>query len=143
MPGPVTLLSRKTLLEGAGRVYLLRRELADLRREQRRTEESIAALERKLEVAEREYHLLYERLVAGAGSGAASTPRSASGGLAAGKLPDRVLRHMQADPTRIHTAAELAASLSVGDVQTVRTVLARLVAKGLVRRAGGKGQFTI
>jgi hypothetical protein len=33
--------------------------------------------------------------------------------------------------------------LKVRDVQQVRTALARLVSKGLVRRAGVKGEFSL
>jgi diketogulonate reductase-like aldo/keto reductase len=50
---------------------------------------------------------------------------------------------MRASPARIHTAAELQVALAVRDIQQVRTALARLVDKGLVRRMGVKGEFTI
>ena len=50
---------------------------------------------------------------------------------------------MRAEPDRLFTAAWLQEELGVEDVQQVRTALARLVAKGLVRRTDVKGEFTI
>ena len=50
---------------------------------------------------------------------------------------------MKRFPSRIYTAPELRTDLGIGDVQQVRTALARLAGKGLVRRTGVKGEFTI
>jgi hypothetical protein len=136
-------LTRKTLLDVAGRLHALRSDLKAARRQQVDIAEHIAVLERKAAAAEQEYNLLYERLLA-TGPRAADAARSPdTGDLAKDKLPYRVLREIQPDPTRTYTAPELAAKLKVADVQKVRTALARLVDKGYVRRAGAKGQYTI
>ena len=50
---------------------------------------------------------------------------------------------MQREPTRIYTAGEIAETLGVADVQQIRTALARLVVKGLARRLGARGDFTL
>jgi hypothetical protein len=130
-------VSRKTLLDDAGRVHFLRKQLSTLTADRDKLEQTIQQLERKLEDAEKAFHATCDKLAkAGqnAGDGDVVTP---------GKLPHRVLSHMHRDQARLYTAAELAADLKIEDVQQVRTALARLVAKRLVRRAGKKGQFTI
>ena len=136
-------LTRKTLLDVAGRLHGLRRDLKAARRQQADIEDHVAVLERKAAAAEQEYDLLYERLLANGPRAADAARSSGTGDLAKDKLPYRVVREIQCDPTRNYTASELAAKLKVADVQKVRTALARLVEKGYVRRAGAKGQYTI
>jgi hypothetical protein len=71
-------------------------------------------------------------------------PRAASRqALAAGKLPQRILAHMRANPKRMVSAPELASVLEVADVQQVRTALARMAKKALIRRTGIKGEYTM
>lgn len=132
---------RRALIEQAGQLYTLERELALLRRQRGELDERIAKLERTLASSRGSVDRLLER--ATSGPGVAVEGEEAEQVLTPGKLPQRVLAMMKSDPARIHAAADLAAALEIADVQQVRTALARLVQKGLVRRAGSKGQFTL
>jgi len=131
----------RALLDDAGRLHQVRQDLQALRAERDAIDERIRQLERK----ESDARKAFEATVAGI----VKRPRNGGEGLGAdlavapGKLPHRVWSRMQKTPTRIHTAAELAEDLGVRDVQQIRTALARLLSKGLIRRAGAKGQFTI
>jgi hypothetical protein len=133
---------RRILIETAGRLHSLEQELAALKKERSRLDERILQQERKLAAAASAFDAIYSRT--GSASGHASDSETAPDEvLTPGKLPHRVLERIKRDPARIHTAADLAAELTIRDVQQVRTALARLVSKGLIRRAGAKGEFTI
>lgn len=133
---------RRTLIETAGRLHALEQELVALRKQRSQLDERIQHHERKLAAAASAFDSVYAR--AGARAGSAADPETgADEVLTPGKLPHRVLERIKRDPTKIYTAADLAAELTIRDVQQVRTALARLVRKGLVRRAGTKGEFTI
>jgi phage shock protein A len=137
----MAISSRRALFEGAGGLYVLQQELAALQAERKKIDERIGRTQQKIEDAERAFEAAYERVVTGAvgGGNGADTGQAVT----PGKLPHRILSRMQGDRARIYTAAELQSELNVPDVQQVRTALARLVEKGLVRRTGVKGQFTI
>ena len=130
----------RALLDDAGRLHALRQELAGLRAERESLEERIRQVERKEGEARRTFESTVAALVKRPRGGETSDADLA---VAPGKLPHRVLSRIQRMPSRIHTAAELAEDLGVKDVQQVRTALARLLSKGLIRRVGNaKGQFT-
>ena len=133
---------RRTLIETAGRLHALEQELVALRKQRSQLDERIQQHERKLAAAASAFDTVYARAGARGGS-AADSETSADEVLTPGKLPHRVLERIKRDPTKIYTAADLAAELTIRDVQQVRTALARLVSKGLIRRAGTKGEFTI
>jgi hypothetical protein len=129
----------RALLDDAGKLYVVRQELAAARAERERIEERIRQLERREGEARRAYDATVGSIVKRPRAGEALDDLA----VAPGKLPHRVLSRMQRMPQSIHTAAELASDLGIKDVQQVRTALARLLAKGLVRRVGNtKGQFT-
>jgi hypothetical protein len=134
--------ARKALLDEAGLLYGLQKELASLQAERSKLDDRIRQVERRLAEAKTRYDARYDQLVATAGTPTPATQQDEQP-LTPGKLPHRVLAHMRASPARIHTAAELQVALAVRDIQQVRTALARLVDKGLVRRMGVKGEFTI
>ena len=134
--------ARKALVDDAGRLYLMRQELAALQNQRDQLEQRIRQLERKLTDAEQQFDSTWERVVT-VGRGDNGAGSAADEPLTPGKLPHRILVLMQRDDSRLYTAADLAADLRIRDVQQVRTALARLVGKRLVRRAGVKGQFTI
>jgi len=141
-PGPMKKTPRRTLIETAGRLHALEQELAVLRKQRSQLDERIEQHERKLAAAASAFDAVYAR--AGSRAASAADPDTATDEvLTPGKLPHRVLERIKRDPTRIYTAADLAAELTIRDVQQVRTALARLVSKGLIRRAGTKGEFTI
>ena len=130
----------RALLDDAGRLYALRQELAALKAEHESLAERIKQVERKENDARRAFEATVASLVKRPRGSEASEADLA---VTRGKLPHRVLSRMQKMPTSIHTAAELAEDLGIKDVQQVRTALARLLSKGLIRRVGNtKGQFT-
>jgi predicted transcriptional regulator len=133
---------RSALVNEAGRLYVMREQLAGLKAERDQLEQRIRQLERKIADAETAFDSTFERLV---DLGRTKTGFAANDEtpVMTGKLPHRVLSLMKRDPSRLYTAAELSADLSIRDVQQVRTALARLVRKGLVRRSRSKGEFTI
>jgi hypothetical protein len=134
--------SRKTVVEEAGRVVVLKKELAAKQAQRDKLDQEIQQLERKLGQAEEAFDATWAALArssAGIGSDGAGQEEP----LTPGKLPHRVLLHMRHDSSHLYTASDIAADLKIRDVQQVRTALARLVGKGLVRRAGMKGEFTI
>ena len=133
---------RSALLHEAGRLYVMREELAALKAQRDQLEQRIRQLERKIADAETAFDSTFERLVK-VGGGKDGLGGNDDAPVMSGKLPHRVLSLMKRDPSRLYTAAELSADLSIRDVQQVRTALARLVRKGLVRRSGIKGEFTI
>jgi len=133
---------RSALLHEAGRLYVMREELAALKTQRDQIDQRVRHLERRISDGEQAFDSTFERLVklgrnAGTGAGSDDIP------VTPGKLPHRVLSLMKRDPSRLYTAAEISIDLSIRDVQQVRTALARLVRKGLVRRSGVKGEFTI
>ena len=134
--------AQRLLLDGAGRLFVLRQELASLRIEQARIEDRIKRVEQKMKDAESAFESIYERAVTHRAGHGASEANGADE-VTPGKLPHRVLLRMRQAPAQIYTAAELRDELRVRDIQQIRTALARLVAKGLVRRIGPKGQFTV
>jgi len=133
---------RRVLIEIAGRLHSLEQELSALKKERSRLDERILQQERKLAAAASAFDAIYPRGGSVSGCGGDSEG-SADETLTPGKLPHRVLAQIKRDPTRIYSAADLAAELTIRDVQQVRTALARLLSKGLIRRAGAKGEFTI
>lgn len=133
---------RSALVHEAGRLYMMRQELAALRGQRDQLDQRIRQLERKIAEADEALDATFERL-AKLGRGAGLTVGNGETPVTPGKLPHRVFSLMKRDPSRLYTAAEISADLSVRDVQQVRTALARLVRKGLVRRSGVKGEFTI
>jgi hypothetical protein len=133
---------RNALISEAGRLYVMREKLAALKNERDQLEQQIRQLERKVTEAEQALNATFERL----GASGRSRPTAADtddSPVMTGKLPHRVLSLMKRDPSRLYTAAEISEDLSIRDVQQVRTALARLVGKGLVRRSGVKGEFTV
>jgi chromosome segregation ATPase len=136
---------RRILIETAGRLHALEQELAALKKQRTQIDERIEQQERKLAAAASAFEAIYARAGATSGRGGSTTESEAGADevLTAGKLPHRVLERMKRDPTKIYTAADLASELTIRDVQQVRTALARLVSKALIRRAGAKGEFTI
>lgn len=132
---------RSALLHEAGRLYVLRDELSALKAQRDQLEQRIRQLERKIADADAAFETTFEKLVTAGRTAARRGDDDVP--VTPGKLPHRVLSRMKRDPTRLYTAAELSADLSIRDVQQVRTALARLVGKGLVRRSGVKGEFTI
>ena len=120
----------------------MREELAALKAQRDQLEQRIRQLERKIADADTAFDSTFERLVK-VGRGKDGLGGNDDAPVMSGKLPHRVLSLMKRDPSRLYTAAELSADLSIRDVQQVRTALARLVRKGLVRRSGIKGEFTI
>jgi hypothetical protein len=137
--------ARRILIESAGRLHALELELAALKRQRSQLDERIQQQERKLAAAQGAFDAVYARAgKAGDRGGAADDPAAGTDEvLTPGKLPHRVLERIKHDPTKIYSAADIAAELTIRDVQQVRTALARLVSKGLIRRAGAKGEFTI
>ena len=137
--------ARRILIESAGRLHALELELAALKKQRSQLDERIQQQERKLAAAHSAFDVVYAR--AGKASDRGGSPDDPTAGtdevLTPGKLPHRVLDRIKRDPTKIYSAADLAAELTIRDVQQVRTALARLVSKGLIRRAGAKGEFTI
>jgi hypothetical protein len=141
---PMKKTARRALVENAGQVYTIEQELAQLRRERVRLDERILRLERKLVATTEALDEMLARATRDGGQGLdRSVDATTDEPLTPGKLPHRVLERIRLEPAKIHTAATLAGQLSIRDVQQVRTALARLVAKGLIRRAGVKGEFTI
>jgi hypothetical protein len=135
---------RRVLLEHAGRLYGLQQELIALKKQRAQLDERIQSHERKLAAAETAFDAIYARAGKTGSRGYGGDAETvADEPLTPGKLPHRVLERIQRDPTKIYTAANLATELTIRDVQQVRTALARLVGKGLIRRAGAKGEFTI
>ena len=132
---------RSALFRDAGRLYVMREELAGVRAERDKLEQRIRQLERRIAEADTALASMFERIMKRGSPALALEDDDFP--IARGKLPHRVLSHMKRDPLRLYTAAELSADLSIRDVQQVRTALARLVNKGLVRRSGVKGQFII
>jgi len=136
--------SRKALVDEAGKLYVLRQELAALRRQRDDLEARIARQEKRVAEAERAVDATLARATTrGSGNAAGDGDATAGEALTPGKLPHRVVAFMRRDPTRIYSATEIAAALSAKDVQQVRTALARLIDKGLARRAGAHGAFTL
>jgi len=136
---------RRVLIETAGRLHSLEQELAAMRKQRSQLDQRIEQQERKLAAAASAFDAVYARAAKSGGRGGAGADSEAGADevLTPGKLPHRVLERIKRDPAKIYTAADLAAELTIRDVQQVRTALARLVSKGLVRRAGTKGEFTI
>jgi len=139
---PVATDPRRALVDEAGKLYVLRQELRALRKQRDTVDAQIRRLEMQVESAKAavESHLAKTESRRRGAHSAAATEQSP---LTPGKLPHRVLAHMQREPTRIYTAGEIAETLKVADVQQVRTALARLVVKGLARRLGARGDFTL
>jgi len=136
--------ARRSLIETAGRLYALQQELAAMKKQRAQLDERIHQQERKLAAAESAFDVVYTRAgKAGSRGFEGDADAIADEPLTPGKLPHRVLQRIQRDPAKIYSAAGLAAELTIRDVQQVRTALARLVSKGLIRRAGAKGEFTI
>lgn len=135
--------ARKALLDEAGKLYVLRQELLALKRQREEIETRIARQEKRVAEAESAVDATLARAAAPGRGTPGDGSDALAGELTPGKLPFRVLGAMRRDPTRIYTAGEIAATLTVRDVQQVRTALARLIGKGLVRRAGVHGEFTL
>lgn len=133
---------RRALLHDAGRVRELKSQLERLQNERRNLTGRIASLERQIDDAQRRFDATYEE-VSRLGERAAAGADVHAGSLTQGKLPHRILEWMRRNPTQIYTASGLAVDLAVGDVQQVRTALARLVQRELVRRTDVRGEFTI
>ncbi len=136
---------RRTLLDDAGRLYLLKKQLDDLCRERDSLDHRIARAESRVAEAQQAFDSVYQRVAGSAANGhlSADAQGDPAESLAPGKLPRRVWERMQQAPSQIFTAADLKADLEVSDIQQVRTALARLAGKGLVRRTNAKGEFTI
>ncbi len=134
--------ARRAVFDDAGQLYLLQRELATLQAERDGLEERIRQVERKLAEAKLRFDASYDQVIA-LGSSRDAAVSETEQTVTPGKLPHRVLTHMRQNPAHIYTASELQTALGIRDVQQVRTALARLVDKGLVRRMGVKGEFTI
>jgi len=133
--------ARQALIDAAGALAALERERTALRREHARLDAKLAKLDVKIAEAARRVDACFARLKSvAAGNG---DPAAATGPLAPGKLPHRLLEHMRAHPERLATAPELARDLAVGDVQQVRTALARLEKKRLIRRTDVKGVYAV
>jgi hypothetical protein len=140
---PLRKTARKALLDEAGKLYVLRQELLALKRQREEIETRIARQEKRVAEAESAVDATLARAAAPGRGPVGDTPEALAAELTPGKLPFRVLGTMRRDPTRIYTAGEIAAALAMRDVQQVRTALARLVGKGLIRRAGVHGEFTL
>jgi len=135
---------RRAVLDDAGRAHALGHELEELQAERRRLDERIRTAEQKLAEATRKFDASLEKAVElGRGGPPGADAAGADQSVTPGKLPDRVLTRMRREPERIFTASALQAELEVEDIQQVRTALARLAAKHLVRRTDVKGEFTI
>lgn len=135
---------RRAVLDDAGRAHALGQELEELQAERRRLDERIRTAEQKLAEATRKFDASLEKAVElGRGGPLGADAAGADQSVTPGKLPDRVLTRMRREPERIFTASALQAELEVEDIQQVRTALARLAAKHLVRRTDVKGEFTI
>lgn len=133
---------RRAVIDSAGQLYTLERELAEMRKQREALDEAIGRQERKIAAAEASFDATLEKTKRGSGAGESSDGNPADV-LTPGKLPQRVLAHIERQPGKIHTAADLSDALAVRDVQKIRTALARLVQKGLLRRAGSQGEFTL
>jgi hypothetical protein len=134
--------SKRTVLEEAGRIAVLKKELAAKQTERDKLDQDVKQIEGNLARAVEAFDATWGKLE----QASESHGRNGDGGedpLTPGKLPHRVLVHMRHNPTAFHTAAAIAGDLKIRDVQQVRTALARLVSKGLIRRAGIKGEFSI
>jgi len=142
MNGRVDRRARK-LLDEAGRLYLLHRELAAAEQERDGLDQRIRQLKRKVDEADAAFESTYRRVLTRGRGDVSDGAGGEADVVTPGKLPDRVVTHMRRDRSRIYTAAEIAADLHIADVQQVRTALARLVAKSLVRRTDRKGEFTL
>jgi hypothetical protein len=138
----MSTISKRAVLEEAGRVAALRKDLAAKQGERDKLEQEIKLIERNLARAVEAFDATWDKL-GQPGDGRARNGSDGEDPLTPGKLPHRVLIHMRHDPTAFHTAAAIAGDLKIRDVQQVRTALARLVSKGLVRRAGVKGEFSL
>ena len=134
--------SYTSVVDSAGRVYALRRELTKLNGERKKLEEKIHSLESSLAQAQTTFDQVYGRL-ASPGGNHGSRGLAPEDQIVPGRLPHRILCRMREEPARVFTAAELRTELRIRDVQQVRTALARLVDRGLVRRLGTKGQFAL
>ena len=134
--------SRKTVVEEAGRVLVLKKEIAAKQALRDKLDQEIEQLQRKLTQAEEAFDATWTALAKSA-DGSRANGSAEDDPLTPGKLPHRVLLHMRHDSSHLYTASEIATDLKIRDVQQVRTALARLVGKGLVRRAGMRGEFTI
>ena len=135
---------RRAVLDDAGRLYLLKQELARARAERERLDEQIGRLEARVLEAEGKFGSSFDQAVRHAVPGSATVEEPApEPAITPGKLPHRILSRRQTAPSGIYTAAALSTELGVDDIQQVRTALARLVSKGLVRRTDIKGEFTI
>jgi hypothetical protein len=133
--------ARSALFRDAGRLHVMREELASLKSERDKLDQRVRVLERRIAEADAALTAMLERITKRGARALAADEDDFP--ITRGKLPHRVLSHMRRDPARLYTAAELSADLSIKDVQQVRTALARLVNKGLVRRSGVKGQFVV
>jgi Fic family protein len=142
MSVPVATDPRRALVDEAGKLYVLREELRSLRKQRDTVDAQIRRLELRVEAAKAAVESHLEK-TASRRRGAHPDAASEQSPLTPGKLPHRVLAHMQREPTRIYTAGEIAETLGVADVQQIRTALARLVVKGLARRLGARGDFTL
>ncbi|TFH20035.1 MAG: hypothetical protein E4H03_12895 [Myxococcales bacterium] len=135
---------RRAVLDDAGRACALGRELDELEAERRRLDDRIRSLEQRLAEAMRKFETSFEKAVEQGSDGhTGGEAATADQAVTPGKLPHRVLTRMRSEPERLFTAALLQAELDIDDVQQVRTALARLAAKRLVRRTDVKGEFTI
>ena len=135
---------RRAVLDDAGRAYALGRELDELEVERRRLDDRIRSLEQKLAEAMGKFETSFEKAVESGDDGhAGADAATADQAITPGKLPHRVLTRMRSEPEGIFTAALLQTELEIDDIQQVRTALARLAAKRLVRRTDVKGEFTI
>jgi hypothetical protein len=135
--------TQKILVDHAGRVYVQRRELAALKAQRAELDKRVEKAESKLAEAEQALASTLESVARrGRGRGHARDT-NVDQVLTPGKLPHRILSVMKRDASRFYSAAELGSDLGIRDVQQVRTALARLVDKGLIRRTGVKGEFTL
>ena len=133
---------RRAVLDDAGRAHALGQELEELQAERRRLDERIRTVEQKLAEATRKFDASLEKAVevGRGGPPGADAAGGADQSVTPGKLPDRVLTRMRREPERIFTASALQAELEVDDIQQVRTALARLAAKQLVRSHRRQGR---
>jgi hypothetical protein len=130
----------RALVDEAGKLYVLQKELGALRKQRDEIDTTIRRLERQIVDAKAAVAAKLERASSRRG---AHVEVKIENALMPGKLPHRVLAHMQREPTRIYLASEIRESLAIPDVQQIRTALARLVDKGLVQRLEGRGEFTL
>jgi hypothetical protein len=118
------------------------RALAQLERQRTQLDVELARLERAIDEARDGVDGSVQRLSEVIKKD--GDPRAAVGGaLAADKLPQRILVYMQDHPGGLFTAPELARELEIEDLQQIRTTLARLAKKGLIRRTGVKGEYVL